>query len=86
MNRAAFDKLVRERLSNNESLIKGLCSLKSIRYEETNSYDTVTKIIDEIIRASEQPVESADTAYVEPIEHLIRSCLFLLKFKSPSTK
>jgi len=46
MSRAAFDKLVRERLSNNESLIKGICSLKSIRYEEANPYDTVTNLID----------------------------------------
>lgn len=31
MNRAAFEKLIRERLSNNESLIRGICNLRKIK-------------------------------------------------------
>lgn len=46
----------------------------------------MTRIIDEAIKAAEQPLESEEKAYSDPIEHLIRCCLFLLRFKSPSTK
>jgi len=83
MDRAKFEKEVRERLSN-ESLIKGICKIRKIKYDD--QYDTVSRIIEEIVRAAEKPIDTEDKAYRDPIEHLIRGCLFLLKFKSPSTK
>ena len=49
MEKAIFQKEVRERLSN-ESIIKGICNIKKIRYDD--HYDTVTRIIDEIIKAA----------------------------------
>lgn len=39
-----------------------------------------------MVSASERPLEGEEQAYREPIEHLIRCSLFLLRFKSPSTK
>jgi hypothetical protein len=69
---------------SNESLIKGICKIKKIRYDD--QYDTVSRIIEEIVKTAEKSVDTEDKAYKDPIEHLIRGCLFLLKFKSPSTK
>lgn len=44
MNKAKFEKEVRERLSQ-EVLIKGVCKTKDIKYEENNHYETVSRII-----------------------------------------
>ena len=51
MDKSKFEKEVRERLSN-ESLTKGICNFKNIKIDD--HYDTVTKIIDELIKASEK--------------------------------
>lgn len=67
-----------------EYLIKGICKVKNIRFDD--QYDTVTRIIEELIKAADKPLEPEDKAYCDPIHHLIECCLFLLKFKSPSTK
>jgi hypothetical protein len=54
-------------LSNNDSLIKGICNLRKIKNDESNSFETVTRIVDEVIKASEKPLETVDRAYTDPI-------------------
>lgn len=67
-------------------MVKGLCTLKKIRYDENNQFETVSRIIEEVIKASERVPDSPESTYTEPIEHLIKCCLFLLKFRSTNTK
>lgn len=67
MSRAEFEKATRERLSNNESLVKGICSVRRIRYDESNPYENVSRIIEEVIKASERPLEPPESTYSEPI-------------------
>jgi len=54
MERTLFEKEVRERLSN--ELIKGICNIKNIKYDENFQFDTVTTIIEQLIKASEKPL------------------------------
>jgi len=54
MERALFEKEVRERLST--ELIKGICNIKNIKYDENFQFDTVTSIIEQLIKASENPL------------------------------
>ena len=56
MDRDKFQREVRERLSN-ESLIKGVCNIRNIKYEEQNQYEIVTRIIEEVIKAAEKPLD-----------------------------
>jgi len=48
-------------------LIKGICNIKNIKYDENFQYDTVTQIIDELIKASERPLDTEEKAYRDPI-------------------
>ena len=43
----------------------------------------MTNLIQEI---EKEPLKDFESVYIEPMEHLIKSCLFLLKLKSPSTQ
>jgi hypothetical protein len=38
MSKAEFEKATRERLSNNEALVKGICNIRKIRYDDTNPF------------------------------------------------
>lgn len=37
-NKESFERDIRERLSNNEDMIKGICKLKGIAMESNNQY------------------------------------------------
>ena len=64
-------------------MIKAICELKSISFIPDQTYDNVSNILAEIEKTSKAEEQSV---YIEPIHHLIRSCLFLLKLRSPSTQ
>ena len=49
-------------------------------------HENVTRILDEIKQVDVEGEDYKQSVYVEPIEHLIKGCLFLLACKSPSTK
>ena len=65
MERTLFEKEVRERLSN--ELIKGICNIKNIKYDQNFQFDTVTTIIEQLIKASEKPLQPENKAYKDPI-------------------
>jgi hypothetical protein len=48
---------VRERLSH-DTLIKGVCNSRKIKYDEHNQFDTVTRIIEELVKAADRPLEA----------------------------
>jgi hypothetical protein len=76
---------MRERL-NNEFLIQQLCNLKGIAFVANNIHENVSRILEVIKKADVTSKEFNLPVYVQPIEHLIKGCLFLLGCKSPSTK
>lgn len=72
--------IIRERLSV-PLQTNQLCKYKKIPYVEEDNYSNVTEIINRI--KEEKP--STRSVYEAPAFNLIRSCLFLLKLRSPNS-
>ena len=68
MKKDEFERVVRERLSGNNSITKGICKLKDINFDSENEFETITRIIEVAMgEAEKKGADSGDRAYIEPI-------------------